>query len=234
MKNKILLMLIAGLVFSCVSTPQKQALYSDPEFKDCMNVYNDGHYELKDGVVHMTSKKNFFFPTKKRYADFILEYEVKMPDVEEYSNSGLIFRAQIKEGKKGKTVIGYQAEVDPSERAWSGGLYDQGRRGWLYPKHATRSKYDEDFKGSQLEPWTEEKKKVYKHLEWNKYRVECRGSDIKIFLNGTLMTHVIDTKDAEGHIAIQHHGSKEFAKTAKTKNMVQFRNITIQELEPAK
>ena len=234
MKNKILLMLIAGLAFSCVSTPQKQDLYSDPEFKDCMNVYNDGQYELKDGVVHMTSKKNFFFPTKKRYADFILEYEVKMPDVEEYSNSGLIFRAQIKEDKKGKSVIGYQAEVDPSERAWSGGLYDQGRRGWLYPKHAKRSKPDADFKGSQLPEWTEEKKKVYKHLEWNKYRVECRGSDIKIFLNGTLMTHVIDTKDAEGHIAIQHHGSKEFAKTGKTKNMVQFRNITIQELEPAK
>lgn len=224
----------AVLFASCISASEKVSLYSDPEFKDCMNVYNDGHYEIKEGVVHLTSKKNFFFPTKKRYADFILEYEVKMPDVDEYSNSGLIFRGQIKEDKKGKSVIGYQAEVDPSERGWSGGLYDQGRRKWLYPKHAQRSNPDADFKGSQLPEWSEEKKKVYKHLEWNKYRIECRGSDIKIFLNGTLMTHVIDTKDAEGHIAIQHHGSKEFAKMGETKNVVQFRNIVIQELEPAK
>ena len=28
---------------------------------------------------------------------------------------------------------GYQAEVDPSERKWSGGLYDEGRRKWLWP-----------------------------------------------------------------------------------------------------
>jgi len=222
------------LLTSCLSATEKKPLYSDPEFKDCMNVYSDGHYEIKEGVVHLTSKRNFFFPTKKRYADFILEYEVKMPDVKEYSNSGLIFRGQIKEDKKGKSVIGYQAEVDPSERGWSGGLYDQGRRGWLYPKHAKRSNPDDDFKGSQLTEWSEEKKRVYKHLEWNKYRIECRGSDIKIFLNGMLMTHVIDTKDAEGHIAIQHHGSKDFAKNGKTKNVVQFRNIVIQELEPAK
>ena len=24
-------------------------------------------------------------------------------------------------------------EIDPSSRAWSGGIYDEGRRGWLYP-----------------------------------------------------------------------------------------------------
>ena len=232
--KKLIALSFALLLSACVTAVEKQSLYADPEFKDCMNVYNDGKYEIKDGVVHMTSKKNFFFPTKKRYSDFILEYEVKMPDVTEYSNSGLIFRGQIKETSKGKVVIGYQAEVDPSDRGWSGGLYDQGRRKWLYPKHAKRSNPDEDFKGSQLPEWTEEKKKVYKHLEWNKYRVECKGSDIKIFLNGTLMTHIIDTKDAEGHIAIQHHGSKKFAKTGETDNYVQFRNITIQELEPAK
>ncbi|WDE95532.1 DUF1080 domain-containing protein [Lentisphaera profundi] len=233
MNVKISLLALFSLAVSCVSSSEQQSLYNDPEFKDTLNVYNDGQYELKDGVVELTSKKNFFFATKKRYTDFILEYEVKMPDVEEYSNSGVIFRGQVKEGKS-KSIIGYQAEVDPSERAWSGGLYDQGRRGWLYPLHAKRSDRDEDFKESKEPVWSEAKKKVYKHLEWNKYRVECRGPEIKIFLNGSLMTHVIDTKSSEGHIAIQHHGSKKFAKTGKTDNIIKFRNITIQELELAK
>ena len=64
-----------------------------------------------------------------------MEAEVKMPDVTEYSNSGIIFRAQLN-GEKGKQqAMGYQAEVDPSDRKWSGGLYDQARRQWLHPLH---------------------------------------------------------------------------------------------------
>jgi len=29
------------------------------------------------------------------------------------------------------SLWGYQIEVDPSRRAWSGGLYEEGNRGWL-------------------------------------------------------------------------------------------------------
>ena len=172
--------------------------------------------------------------TKKRYKDFILELEVKMPETSEYSNAGVIFRGQVKEGGKSKQIVGYQAEVDPSPRAWSGGLYDQGGRQWLYPLHDKRSKRDADFKESKEPKWSDEKKKLYKHTEWNKYRIECRGPEIKIFLNGVLTTHVIDTKIKEAHIAIQHHGSKVFAKSGDDKNAVLYRNISIEELELAK
>ena len=33
--------------------------------------------------------------------------------------------------KKGR-VHGYQVEIDPSDRAWSAGIYDEARKGWLY------------------------------------------------------------------------------------------------------
>lgn len=214
------------LLTSCLMAQKPERLFNDPTFEDCLNVYNDGKHEIVDGVVEVVSKKNFFLATKKRYKDFILIYEVKMPDTKEYSNSGMIFRGQV----KGKSIIGYQAEVDVSDRAWSGGLYDQGRRQWLYPKHNRRSNRDKDFEKTIEPEWSEEKKKVYKHLEWNKYKIVCKGSEIKIFLNGTLMTHVIDHKDKEGHIALQHHGSKEYAKKGETDNIVRFRNIKIKEL----
>lgn len=29
-------------------------------------------------------------------------------------------------------VHGYQFEIDPSKRAWSGGIYDEARRNWIY------------------------------------------------------------------------------------------------------
>ncbi|NQZ59587.1 MAG: DUF1080 domain-containing protein, partial [Lentisphaeraceae bacterium] len=90
---------------------------------------------------------------------------------------------------------------------------------------------DADFKENFTPEWTGEMAAAYKHLEWNKCRIECRGSEIKIFLNGVLTTHVIDTKDAEGYIGIQHHGSKELKKTGKTVNVVKFRNLKITELK---
>ena len=57
-------------------------------------------------------------------------------------NSGIQFRSEIKDAsdtchvtdlKTPERVHGYQMEIDPSSRAWSGGIYDEARRGWLYP-----------------------------------------------------------------------------------------------------
>jgi hypothetical protein len=230
-------LVLACLSISCASANDKtpaqasEKLFNKADFSDCQNVYGHGEAKLVDGEVQLISGGgNWFFLTKKKYKDFILEAEIKMPKVDEYSNSGIIFRAQIQE-KKGKTsAVGYQAEVDPSDRKWSGGLYDQGRRAWLHPKHEKRSKPDADFKKDHSPEWTEERANAYKHLEWNKYRIECRGSEIKIFVNDILTTHVTDTKDAEGYIAIQHHGSKEFKKSGDRTNTIKFRNILITEL----
>ena len=151
-----------------------------------------------------------------------------MPDVNEYSNSGIIFRAQLKPTKDGfNEAVGYQAEVDPSARKWSGGLYDQTRPGWLHP---TRSHPAHHFIRNILRGWTDEHSNAYKPGEGKQYRIECLGSYIKIYLNDILTTHVIDTKDAEGLIGLQHHGSKTLQSTGITDNVVRFRNVTIREL----
>ena len=83
---------------------------------------------------------NSFLCTTKDYGNFILEVEFKVhPDL----NSGVQIRSQVfEEAKtaeiKGKTykfaagrVHGYQVEIDPSARAYSAGIYDEGRRLWL-------------------------------------------------------------------------------------------------------
>ena len=130
-----------------------------------------------------------------------------------------------------RVARGLPAEVDPSERKWSGGLYDQARREWLHPVHATRSFPDADFEKNYLGAWTTEMANAYRHLQWNQYRIECRGSDIKIYLNGVLTTHVKDNKDTQGFIGLQHHGSELLKTTGTTNNIVRFRNLFITELE---
>lgn len=196
------------------------------------NVYDYGEAALSGDEIHLISTGNWFFLTKKAYSDFELEAEVLMPDVQEYSNSGFIFRAKVGEhDTKGNFAYGYQAEVDPSDRKWSGGLYDQGTpRKWLHPLHDTRSAPDEDFKKNHTFPWDEIKANAYKHLAWNHYRIRAVGPEIKIWVNGVLTTHVIDTKTSEGFIGIQHHGSKSYGDTGDTKNTVRFRNIKVTEL----
>jgi hypothetical protein len=48
-------------------------------------------------------------------------------------NSGIQVRSESTKDYRNGRVHGYQIEIDPSDRAWSGDVYDEGRRGWLYP-----------------------------------------------------------------------------------------------------
>mgnify|MGYP002276963400 CR=1 FL=1 len=199
-----------------------------------MNVTSFGEAHWLGNEIHLLSTGNWFLLTKKRYADFTLELEVIVPEVEgEYVNSGILFRAQTRYSAEAESQIawGYQAEVDPSERAWSGGLYEQSTpRQWLFPLHPERSAPGEHFRENHSPEWTAEKAQAFRAGEWNHYRITAVGPEIRIWLNGVLTTHVTDTHLDEGFIGIQHHGSKGFAETGDTAYTVKFRNITIEEL----
>jgi hypothetical protein len=177
------------------------------------NPYSWGDAEVKDGEIRLTTKKSkFFLVTEKEYADFIFEGEVKLPPRK--GNSGFMFRAQVDPKKKGGngTVFGYQAEVDTSDRAWSGGLYDEGRRTWFISP-------DKNDKAS-IKAFRDRAGDCYKQGEWNRYRIECRGSRIRISVNDVLTTDCEDDKDAKGVIGLQHHGEKGLTYA--------FRNLRIQ------
>jgi hypothetical protein len=231
---KLIKGLLCGLtlVSAAYSSQAEDVSLIDSQLSEFQNVYAYGEAKVVNDEIEIYSTGNFFLLTKKTYKNFVFKAEVKMPNVKEYNNSGIIFRAQLKATKDGyQEAVGYQAEVDPSDRKWSGGLYDQARRDWLHPTHPTRSHPDHHFIRNVLDGWTAEHSNAYKPGEWNQYRIECRGSNIKIYLNNILTTHVIDTKDAEGLIGLQHHGSKELQSTGKTDNVVRFRNVTIKELD---
>jgi len=141
----------------------------------------------EDAVVGTTvyDTPNSFLRTKELYSDFILEYEVKLSAE---TNSGVQIRSNsFPEFENGRTH-GYQVEIDPSERAWTGGIYDEARRGWLHPL--------KDMPEAQT---------AYKHLEWNKFRVEAIGDTIKTWVNGIPVSHLDDDRTDKGFIALQVH-----------------------------
>ena len=183
------------------------------------NPYDWGKAELKDGEVHLTSTKGkWFLCTEKQYADFIFEAEVKMPEGK--GNSGFMFRCHVKKNR----VWGYQAEVDPSNRKWSGGLYDEGRRKWFISPNRDKAESKEEAAKSVAE-FRKRAGDSFKPGDWNKYRIECRGESLKIHVNGTLCSDVKDGVDPQGYLALQHHGEKG--------KVYRFRNVRIQVLKEA-
>jgi hypothetical protein len=144
-------------------------------------------YDVVDGMIVGTCVKdspNSFLALDKEYGDFILELQIKIDDG---INSGIQFRS-LQKPEDGR-VNGYQMEVDHrKERSWSGGIYDEARRGWLYPL--------------ELNPTA---RQAYKWGDWNTYRIECIGSTIRTWVNDIPTAYLIDDASLKGLIALQVH-----------------------------
>jgi hypothetical protein len=173
------------------------------------NPYDSGVAEVVDGEIHLTNDKKFILVTEKTYSDFIFEGEVHLP--EGPANSGFMFRGQVQPNK----VFGYQAEVDSDpKRAWSGGLYDEARRGWFISPIKDNPESVAAFRARAGD--------CFKRNDWNTYRITCKGHHMRIEVNGVVTSDFEDDKDATGVIGIQHHGEKG--------QTYRFRNLRIKEL----
>lgn len=165
-------------------------------------------YTIEEGAIVGTSVKgtpNSFLCTDRNYGNFELELEFK---VDPKLNSGVQIRSNSLPDYKNGQVHGYQVEIDPSDRAWTGGIYDEGRRGWL----------------NNLEQ-NEDARNAFKQNEWNTFRVVAQGNSIKTWINGVPAADLMDDMTAEGFIALQVHGTNEEEPMS-----VRWRNIRLREL----
>lgn len=185
-------------------------LFDGKTLEGWKNPYKHGEAKVVDGEIHLIADNKFFLVTEKTYANFVFEGDVHLPEGK--ANSGFMFRAHAEPGK----VYGYQSEVDGDpNRAWSGGLYDEGRRAWFISPIKGDKASEEAFRKRAGD--------TFKRNDWNSYRITCKGNKITIEVNGVVTTDVEDDKDASGVIGIQHHGEK--GQTYK------FRNLRIKELD---
>ena len=210
MKNSLLalLLLAAGCASLHAGNDEWTPLFDGETLAGWTNPYTWGEAKVVNGEIHLTADKKFFLCTERTYTNFIFEAEVMLPEGK--ANSGFMFRCHVEPNR----VYGYQAEVDPSDRAWSGGLYDEGRRQWLHPQKPENSPSANAFR--------EQTKGALKRDEWNQYRIQAEGDRLRIWVNGVLCTDYTDDMDAAGHLALQHHGEKG--------QTYRFRNIRIKEL----
>ena len=206
-KRSLLLLTIVALLTSCAQGPQWQDLFNGENLEGWEKLNGTAEYKVEDGAIVGISQMNTpntFLATNEVYDDFILEFEFKVDDG---LNSGVQFRSNsLPEFHEGR-VHGYQFEIDPSERAWTGGVYDEARRGWLYPLN-----------------YNPEGQKAFKNGEWNKARVEAIGNSIRTWVNDVPCTDLLDNTTASGFIALQVHSIGSAEQEGKT---VAWRNIRI-------
>ena len=165
------------------------SLFNGKDLTGWKQLNGTAKYKVENNeIVGITKTKipNSFLCTEKNYGDFILEFDVM---VDPTINSGVQFRTNSIKSYNNGRVHGYQFELDPSERAFSGGIYDESRRGWIYPLAIN-----------------EKGRKAFKNGVWNSCRIEAIGNSIRTWINGVQCSNLVDDLTASGFIALQVHG----------------------------
>ena len=168
-----LFLVVNSLLISLPANAQSKGwvnLFDGKTLKGWMRLAGNATYSVENGMIVGTTvlnSGNTFLATQKEYGDFILELDIKIESPK--GNSGVQTRSHYDAaGHDGKGLVyGRQVEVDPSSRKWSGGIYDEGRRQWLYPL-TLNTKAQDAFKAS----------------EFNHYKIECIGNEMKTWING--------------------------------------------------
>ena len=165
-------------------------------------------YEIVNGELVGTTaagSPNSFLGPQRSYGDFILEFEVL---VDPRLNSGVQIRSHqypeetttwVYNGGRRRErtfpqgrIHGYQVEISNEERASSGGIFDEGRRGWIA-----------DITGDPAAS------KAFKDNQWNHYRIEAVGDRIRVRVNGVACADLVDPLDLEGFIGFQVHSFRD-------------------------
>jgi len=202
---------LATLAFGTLAAAADKGvpLFDGKTLKGWKQLGGAADYKVIDGTIVGSSRPgvpNSFLVTEKDYGDFILEFDVRQ-DVGP-TNSGIQFRSLSTPAFENGRVHGYQADIDPSERQWSGGIYEEAQRGWFYT-------------GEMNPPG----KTLYKFGEWNHYRVEAIGPRLRVWINNGPAADVLDAATKSGFFGLQVHSIEKPEEAGRT---VTWRNLMVQ------
>jgi hypothetical protein len=159
-------------------------------------VPKDVQWIVEEGVLHSGKSRGTWLVSEKEYGDFILEFEIKLT---ERGNSGVALRAPMRDDPAFVAMelqiadVRYNPEAKPSEL--TGAIYRA-----LAPS-----------------------KQVYKPTEWNTFRIELKGTHLKVTLNSEQIQDVdlskldqptrrhdgsnapaVKDRPLKGHLGFQH------------------------------
>jgi hypothetical protein len=158
---------------------------SGDSLENWVQVGGKATYTVSEGTLHGVgaSGGNAFLHSPREYADFELTCQINMTAG---GNSGI----QIRSAMDGNRLRGYQLEIDGKPRAYTGGLYDEGGRGWLQPLEG------DDYAAARA---------AMTLGEWTDFRILAVGDHIQSWINGVPVCDAYDDALSSGIIAFQVH-----------------------------
>lgn len=217
---------VAGATLAAGAEKEKWiSLFDGKTLKGWKIIDGNARVEVRDGaivgIVTEGADNTFVATEDASFGDFVFECEFRS---DAGNNSGVQFRSRFAD-EHIKHGYGYQYEIDPTPRALTGGLYEEGgkpRRGWLAPAKSS---------GEPRDAWVKAKGDHFKLGQWNTLRIEARGNRIRTWLNGHPITDYVDTSDMaipRGFIGMQIHPQKDPKMFGKE---VAFRNLRVRRLD---
>ncbi|MAG58970.1 MAG: heme-binding protein [Planctomycetes bacterium] len=231
MMSSLRCIVLAGwsvLLSSCTAAPL------EPNPQDFVSIFNgkdlsgwegkEGWWTVEEGAItaESTLKKpcqrhNYLMWRGGEPADFELRLDYRIVG----GNSGIQFRSRE---LPNWDTRGYQADLEAGPQ-WSGALFEHERGGIAMRGQKVTIAADGKKQVTQFADSALLEKQIHKN-DWNSYRIVARGAEIRLFINGTLMSHAIDHQTGKaarkGRLALQMHPGPPMK--------VQFRNLRLKEL----
>lgn len=171
-----------------------------------------GVWQVKDGILHGSEPRGTWLMSEREYGNFVIEFEFLLGE-RGNSGFGVRFPPRGDPAFDGMEVQMVDPRYYPPEYSFepaelTGGIYK------ALPPRA----------------------QVFKPQEWNRYEITCRGSHMKVILNGTLL-HDVDlareTRALERGTPLAQRprrGHIGFQELSRGGGHVQIRNARIKEL----
>ncbi len=201
---------------------------------------DNGHWKVVDGVIdydamsEATGDKSLW--TQKEYGDFVLRVEWRIKETPYVNPNVPIIRndGSHKKGPDGKEI---KLAVPDSDS----GLYLRGSSKsqvniWCWPTGSGEVYgYRMDTKlptavRAGVTPRTNADRDIG---EWNAFVITMKGDRLTVVLNDVTVLDAAQLPDVpvKGPIGLQHHGAKKDGVWTSPPSLVQFRNISVQELK---
>jgi hypothetical protein len=221
-KGGVPAMVMVAAAFSAVGVGLADfvPLFNGSNLEGWSTVGGSGSFTVDQGQIvglSASNSPNTFLVTDRQYSDFILELDFRIYDPA--FNSGVQIRSHSLPSHNSGRLFGYQVEIDPSSRAWSGGIYFEGGSpdrpaGWL-----------DDLSDNPAA------QTAFVLGEWNHFRIEALGRRIATWINDVPAADYVDTDDEAflpaGVIGLQIHSNP-----SQTPLEVRWRNLLIEEQSP--
>lgn len=189
------------------------------------------YWSVEDGAITAKTTKDGRL-TKEKYNTFLIweggqpaDFELRLKYKIVGGNSGVQYRSRVIDEAK-FILSGYQADIDSSP-TYTGINYEERARAILAKRGESVTIGADGKKESKKIGDAAELQAKVKNEDWNDYRIVAKGNHLQHFVNGELMSEVIDNqKDkaaTSGVIGLQAHANFDMT--------VQFKDVWIKELK---